>query len=246
MQYPFARIRGLAHANVSGHSMVFPLTPGSRVVLDRVNGASEKEPETQSWLKTIATESPRSTFWDVGANIGLFTLLGAKFGLNVVALEPHPLTFNLLQRAVAANACETFVVPVPLGLSSQTGVANFYIRSSQAAVSGSSVGRQILNAHCIVKSLTTTGDQLSQMLPTEFNQPTAIKLDVDGLEIDILRGLSKTLAIASLQWIMVEELAKSDAVTKILSPYGFVLEHEARTTRNPGNPFVNRYFKRLG
>lgn len=134
--YPRARVRGSATSRVNAVSITFPVVAGSWSAFGRILRAPHKEPATQRWLANIAEESPGATFWDIGANIGLFTLLAARLGLNVVAFEPLLASQQLLQLAIPLNGVGDWVVAVPVGLSDRTRTANFSIRSAQAGIGG--------------------------------------------------------------------------------------------------------------
>lgn len=240
-----SRLRAHAAVNVSGVTIVFPVTSDSFSAFGRITGAHQKEPATQRWLLDIASESPGGTLWDVGANIGLFTLLAGKLGLNVVAFEPLPLSQQLLQRAIVMNGLNDVVVAIPLGLNDQTVVGPFFIRSPRAGISGSSFGTDLNGSQYYVQSFALAGDDLARILPDAFRWPTAIKVDVDGIEAQILGGLRETLARTSLRHVMVEELAQETHIGEILGQYGFVLNHEENTTPHRPGRHVNRYFERL-
>lgn len=90
------------------------------------------------------------------------------------------------------------------------------------------------------------GDNVRKMLAEPFNAPTAIKLDVDGIEPQILEGLPDTLASSELRHVMVEEVAQESRIASMLAPFGFRLVHEENTDPRRPNEYVNRYFVRLG
>ena len=53
----------------------------------------EKEPETLEWIDSIGKEE---TLWDIGANVGLYSMYAAQKGLKVLAFEPSPANYHLL------------------------------------------------------------------------------------------------------------------------------------------------------
>ena len=66
---------------------------------------------------------------DVGAHVGLFTLKVAKSVKLVLAVEPHPFNYRLLTMNMALNKINN-VIPVKLALSSYSGKAKLYLRST--------------------------------------------------------------------------------------------------------------------
>ena len=242
--YLRARARGTATSRVRGVSITFPVMAGSWSAFGRILEAPHKEPATQQWLAHIAEESPGATLWDVGANIGLFTLLGARLGLNVVAFEPLLTSQQLLQLALPLNGVGESVVAIPVGLSDRTRTATFAIRSAHPGITGSSIGVDIKAARYRITTVTMAGDDVRSMLTEPFNAPTAIKLDVDGIELQILDGLCDTLASSELRHVMVEEVAHESRMASKLAPFRFRISHEENTTpRRPGK-HVNRHFVR--
>lgn len=244
LRYLWARLRQSQTVIVRGVAIEFPIVGGTYSAFHRVLEAPQKEPATQQWLEDISRTHPGATLWDVGANIGLFTLLAGRMGLNVVAFEPLLTSQQLLQLSVPLNGLEESIVSIPIGLSSHTSTTDFFIRSPRAGVSGSSMGVSIAAPQYRFATLAMSGDDVRKLLPSRFNSPTAIKLDVDGIELQILEGLKETLATESLQHIMVEEDEDEANVASVLAPHGFRLTHEENTTpRRPGM-YVNRYFSR--
>ncbi len=246
LAYLLARLRGSHTSVVHGVAITFPIVAGTYYAFGRVRGAPWKEPATQRWLEGIAEDHPGAVLWDVGANIGLFTLLAGRMGLNVVAFEPLLTSQHLLQLSIPLNGLERSIISIPIGLSHRTSATDFYIRSARAGISGSSIGVNAGKSQYHVTTLSMSGDDVRNVLPNRFCSPTAIKLDVDGIELQILEGLRDTLALQSLQHIMVEEAEHEAHVASVLAPHGFKLTHEENTTpRHPGM-LVNRYFARRG
>ena len=75
----------------------------------RVETILSKEKDTIEWIKTFDEES---LFWDIGANIGLYSLysLTLKKNLNVVAFEPSPQNFTILTKSFTNNLLAADVI----------------------------------------------------------------------------------------------------------------------------------------
>lgn len=239
-----ARRRRHIEVRVHGVPIAFPVVPGSLSTFGRILEAPRKEPATQSWIAQVAQETPGGTLWDVGANIGLFTLLGGSLGLRVVAVEPLPSSLHILLLSVALNNLEQDVVIIPLGVSDTTGPVSLHVRNPNAGITGSSIDVEIRDPATSVSTISMTGDSLQPLLPEPFQDPVAVKLDVDGIELRILDGLRGPLSGDRLRHVMVEEKASDSEVGRFLGRYGFHLTHEENT--NPTRPGrnVNRYFER--
>ncbi len=152
----------------------------------------EKEPGTVAWIETF---QPGEVFWDVGANIGVYSLLAAKRGCVVVAFEPHPGSAAGLRGNIAASGLDVRVEEV--ALSSVSAVQKFYVRSGRSGSSGSQIGEpRDESGHAFqhegsYQILTARLDD--NMIGPVWQRPDHIKIDVDGQELNILYGARDTL-----------------------------------------------------
>ena len=141
--------------------------------------------------------SPGDTVWDIGANIGLYTvqfanLVGAS-GL-VVAFEPSTVNFLRL-----AHTCQSLrnVELQPFGL----GKADGNIRFHQGADDLGATSRVCEAGEPGEVVEIRVGDDL---IAKGLSAPNVIKLDVEGFEGEVLTGLSKRLLSPELVAVGVE------------------------------------------
>lgn len=167
------------------------LTPNSQCAW-RVETLSTKEPDTIAWL---AKMQQGETLWDVGANMGQYSLIAAKIGVTVHAFEPESQNFALLCRNIGVNNLGDTVTAWPLALSSESGFDYFWVQSLQVGGSCSSYGEAV-NFHLQPKNYAVkqgaaavTGDDFSD----QYGLPTHIKIDVDGLEHKVIAGMGGVL-----------------------------------------------------
>ena len=69
-------------------------------------------------------------FVDLGANLGVFTLLGAKLvrpNGRVYAFEPEPANYSLLGKNIQANGYDDTVLAAPYAISDQSGEATLFL-----------------------------------------------------------------------------------------------------------------------
>ena len=86
----------------------------------RATTFASKEPETLQWIDRM---SATDVFWDIGANIGLYSIYAAKRrGLQVFSFEPSVFNLELLARNCALNKVVSRVTIIPLALSNETKV----------------------------------------------------------------------------------------------------------------------------
>ncbi len=85
----------------------------------RVETFSTKEPETLEWLDRLPEAC---TLWDVGANVGLYSVYAAKNKkCQVIAFEPSVFNLELLARNLFLNVLQDQVTIAPFALSDGIG-----------------------------------------------------------------------------------------------------------------------------
>jgi FkbM family methyltransferase len=141
--------------------------------------------------------APGDVVYDVGANVGLFTnMMSRRVGAlgKVRAFEPNPPVFEDLKRIVILNQL-TNVDLYPVAISDSEGVAVFnQILSGDVTREASGLvveGHNQTVLHSAISVATTTLDLVAAVTP---QPPSLIKIDVEGAEFHVLRGVRGTLA----------------------------------------------------
>lgn len=151
-----------------------------------------KEPETILWLDEIPFNS---CLWDIGANVGIYSVYAALFRhSNVIAVEPSSINLDLLFRNIQNNNCEDFITILPIAVGATNSQEFLYMSRENLTWGGAhnSAGLPVKQSgepmHEPVKSLqlVATIDQLIQSY--KIASPEYIKIDVDGLELNVLIG----------------------------------------------------------
>lgn len=160
-----------------------------------------KEPGTMQWIDMEVR--PGDVFLDIGANVGLYTIAAAhRVGESgkVFAVEPHRANVMTLHRNVAANRYGARVQVLPIGLADKADITRLNYASLESASTGSQVGREVMAMQTENQTfkpvaseivLTTTVDALIDA--GAMGPPHLVKMDVDGLEPAILRGMERML-----------------------------------------------------
>jgi FkbM family methyltransferase len=151
----------------------------------------EVEPAVQAVLTEYV--QPGMVFYDLGANIGFFTLLAARLvGVKgkVFSFEPDPKIASRLRRNIERNGFKNVMV-VEAGIWSENGPVNFVASGVSSPDRG--VGKFV------------AGEGKSEGIPTqcfaldEFVRnappPDVIKCDVEGAEVEVFRGAEKLLTM---------------------------------------------------
>lgn len=194
------------------------LTPNKQCAW-RVETLDTKEPDTIAWL---AKMKPEEILWDIGANMGQYSLIAATSGVTVHAFEPESQNFALLCRNIGINNLGGIVTAWPLALSDTTGFDYFWVQSLSVGGSCSSYGEAV-NFHLQPKNYAVrqgaaavTGDDFSD----KYGVPTHIKIDVDGLEHKVVAGLGGILPL--VKSVLVE---LNTALPEHMAIYGIMEDH---------------------
>jgi FkbM family methyltransferase len=136
---------------------------------------------------------PGDTMWDVGAHIGFFAALAASRvgpGGRVHAFEPMPANRNRLLETIELNKLDQVEVH-PIAVAGQTGASHLYGNSSTSMWSlVENPGEKRIDVPC-----ATLDDLIAD---ASFGTPALVKIDVEGTEVDVLRGGLRLLTETSV------------------------------------------------
>ncbi len=138
---------------------------------------------------------PDDIFYDVGANLGIYSsFAGQTLGDDgmVSAFDPNPSTLSLLYKNISFN-CSNFEV-FSLALSDRHGFG----RTETEFATGADI-RESVGVNVWMDRLDDISDMAD--LPT----PTAMKIDVEGAELDVLRGCGELLSDVEILYVEVHE-----------------------------------------
>jgi FkbM family methyltransferase len=134
-------------------------------------------------------------FFDVGANAGAYAVLAGGIGCEVTAIEPIPQTFAKLTENISLNLKVGDINALNVAVSSAPGVLRM--------TTGFGSGNHILNpgeqADSVEVAVTTL-----DILTRDGHAPTFIKMDVEGHEVEVLKGALSTLRSSRLTGLLVE------------------------------------------
>jgi FkbM family methyltransferase len=197
--------------------------------------ACHREPFTVAWLESEI--APGDVVYDVGANVGVFSLIGATLvgdGGVVVAFEPGYASYARLCDNIALNQLSSRIVPVPIALSSASGLQAFTYRSQEPGQSRHEFAAAVWRPdgaangkHYTQPMVSVTLDEAVAHL--RLPAPNLVKLDVDGAELHVLRGGHQMLTSDTCRSVFVEiDDELTNDVVALLESYGFSLESRHR------------------
>jgi FkbM family methyltransferase len=150
--------------------------------------------------------------FDVGANIGHKSEALLLAGCRVVAFEPNPMVIPELRARCGGNPDWTLV---EAGLGSSAAVATLYAcaSSGQSSLLPDWGGQVIATSHVPIVTLDAAIRQ--------FGIPYYCKIDVEGWELEVLRGLTQSIPVISFEFhVQDEDLLKVRACLNRLSELG--------------------------
>jgi FkbM family methyltransferase len=194
----------------------------------------DDEPDTLAWIESFPENS---CLWDIGANIGAFSLYAAlKPETIVLAFEPSGSSFATLTKNIEINRMDDRVSAYCLAFAKNTELSVLNMAQTEAGHSMHGFGTN-LNAYD--ETIDTQfrqaaigyaiDDFVGNFAPTP---PTHIKIDVDGIEADILRGGEITLKNPSVQSVLVEIIGdmnspRNTEIISVMTGLGFTARPKA-------------------
>lgn len=176
----------------------------------RVDTFFKKEPETLEWIDKFKVDKD-SIFWDIGSNIGLYSIYAAKTHkkIKVYSFEPSFLNLNVLGRNIYINKLEKKINIFQLPLSNKSTRFQYMMETSSSeggALSSFGLNKDFRGKKIKdINSYSILGTTLDEMIKQKIlNIPDYIKIDVDGIEHLILSGFSQNLKNKKIKSILIE------------------------------------------
>ena len=192
-----------------------------------------KEPETIEFIDSFNKKIiAGSTFFDVGANIGLYSLYAAALypRLKIVAIEPEYTNYRALLDNIEYNNYKN-IIALNVAIGSEDGINYF---GGKDAVAAGNSDYQLFRANQILPRfydarLTVT----FQTLFSVFKNADFIKIDTDGAEYDIIFGMRNIMDNIKMMLIEFDSMNnKYPTIRNYLSLMKFETNHPANTLPN--------------
>jgi FkbM family methyltransferase len=199
------------------------------------------EPSLSFFVRHLITS--KSSFLDIGANVGYYTVLAASVNRNccIYSFEPSPTTYQILSENVIENQLSNVRI-YQLALNDKDGELKFNIYEDQALNSPST---EVIEHPFYKNGPKQVISVQSVRLDDFFSEhhlhwPEIVKLDVEGFEYFVLQGaknllssLNPPILLCEVQplWMkrfglspsnLFEYVEKFGYKTFILSPYGLI------------------------
>jgi FkbM family methyltransferase len=194
-----------------------PKGPLSFVLLGKTSGGRAlslltKQPATIKWIDRF---EPGSIFWDIGANVGTFSLYAA-FGTStkVVAFEPAAVNYFLLAANCEANNLSDRIDCLLLGVGRERAIDRLGVSQFRPGGSFSFRGKSSESFAARQSAIVLSIDQLVDEygLPC----PNYIKIDAPGSSEAIVAGAARTLRRRELRQLHLEIREQSTGAQRII------------------------------
>lgn len=170
--------------------------------------------------------------YDVGSYHGLLALYFAKAAKTVVCFEPNEANLRRLRDNIALNGMKNVVVrPVGVGSTPSTAVMVYSpLMSGAGTIEAATSAERAMSEHLVRQpiEIATLDAELEAGLPA----PGFVKIDIEGAELDALRGATRMLATARPDLFlemhgnsMREKREKVQAVVKFLLAADYAIRH---------------------
>ena len=190
-----------------------------------------KEPETIKWMNEYGSE--KKCFYDIGANIGIYSIYYAKkFESKVYAFEPAFRNLDILARNIKLNLLEKYVFLMPNPLSEKFIVSKFFQLQATVGHAGATFNDEFVKSNFIKQhnngkknntiQYNTLGLCIDDLVELNLVKvPDLIKIDVDGTELDVINGCKKTIQNLGKISILIETRKETENdVEKVLKALG--------------------------
>ncbi len=233
------RVETIRHRATNNVEIVLHFFTPNFVCKWRASTFSTKEPETLKWIDEYGGDG---VFFDIGANIGLYSIYYAKSKSGkVFAFEPSVLNTKQLAKNISLNQASEVISVLSSPLTDQNGFAQFkhasLVEGSALSSFGVPYGQDGKSFHENL-SYSLLGFSLDFLAEVGLipGNPSLIKIDVDGIEHLILKGAIKTLRNPECKSVLVEVTPKfieqTSGVHQCLTDAGYTLQN-SDDAKNP-------------
>jgi FkbM family methyltransferase len=161
--------------------------------------------EIVQWLHRL---QPDDLFLDIGANTGIFSLIANDLMPNgrIFAFEPNPNLHDDLRFNIRINKA-SHVTPINVGLSDRT--AMFFLphipgHTGSAALQRSDAAGPATCTPGTNTVITVSAAELDILVKEASTRRVCMKIDVEGHELNVLRGLRESGLLRRTAWAIVE------------------------------------------
>lgn len=227
-----ARVNAVKRVSIHGTPMVFDAN--EELHLLRAEWLKTKEPETLDWIDSFGA---KEVMYDIGANIGVFSVYAAlRRDCDVYAFEPEAKNYACLCKNLYLNGLGRRVTALNLGLHDRTAIEFLQLHGMESGAALHSLGEPV--------------DWRKERFQPKFEQsvmafaldefierfgiplPNHVKLDVDGNEPKIIAGGRRTFSNPALKSLLIEMYENDRALIGLIEACGLTRDSRYQDTYN--------------
>ncbi len=207
--------------------------------------------ESEDIKKCLQMLKPGSVFFDIGANIGFYSLSAANQGATVYAFEPNPEAFADLKHNMGFNP-ELNIQAFNLACSDREGEIDFTLATDSAYSSMHDTAYDWQTWKIQKSQQITVPSKQIDTLVDELNIEVIdyCKIDVEGGELNVLRGALKTLSQQRVKVFQIEidnatyrgAGYQTQDLIKLLETYGYYTDSQSLQIINNPKSSGNFFF----
>lgn len=151
--------------------------------------------ESEVISKLLETLGGDNILLDIGSHVGTYTVMAGLKGSRVIAIEPEESIFERLQKNIELNSISERVVALNCAVGAENGIQTIYSDGIDSI--SPSIGVDVHNhlgskGNVEVRTVDSVIDELSAVGKID-HIPETVKIDVEGMEAGVLKGMLKTL-----------------------------------------------------
>lgn len=218
----------------------------------RIDTLFSKEPDTIKWIKNFK-DNNKIIFWDIGANIGLYSIYAAIIhnNISVVSFEPSTSNLRILSRNLSLNNLNDKISIHQMPLSDKKN--QYMLMNESEFIEGWSMNAFGSSTDYEGKDFTPKqsykvfGTNIDTLIQDGIlGEPKYLKIDVDGIEHKILSGGFNLLQRNSIKSILIElnENYKEqfNSVIKIMKNSNFSIKSKISVDLDKNKSKFNKLF----
>ena len=229
-------------------SKTVDLLSTSPLLLYRSLTMHTKEPETNRWIQTIPNNG---IFFDVGANVGIYSIYASAYCSKVFAFEPSYLNYNVLNHNIMLNKLQNNISAYCIAINDRTRFDSMRLSSATIGSAHHTFGSNMdtchreFEPHFLQGSIGMSLDDL--IYEFGFECPTFLKIDVDGNEHLVVNGALKLLEDPRLTSVLIElnnDLKIDHGTIEQIRRAGFEIVETGANATFGGMSICNLIFRR--
>lgn len=162
------------------------------------------------------------TVIDCGSNIGFYPLLESQIvgaGGTIVSIEPDPRNYELLQRNLELIPKDVRVFKFNIAISSQPGEMSLFVGCA------SNLNKIVRDLEPVEQGETikVQVDTIDSLIAKLGVSPDFLRMDIEGHEVEVIKGMQKTLLDAAPGFVLLFELhpdeySEKNSLEEVLRP----------------------------